>query len=86
MALIELNMGHGQGDEEGGDAADARLDEDEASSSTGRRLLGGAVVVAVVAGVGYAAYRRRRAARDDSDFAKIEFDDEAAEAVESSEE
>lgn len=87
MAFIELDLGRGQGDEDGGDAVETPLDgADDSASSGGRRLLGGAVVVALVAGAGYAAYRRRRAARDDSEFTEIEFDDEAAEAVESSEE
>ncbi|ELZ34019.1 hypothetical protein C474_03640 [Halogeometricum pallidum JCM 14848] len=87
MALIELNLGRGQGDEDSGDAAEARPDgAEESTSSRGRRLLGGALVVAVAAGAGYAAYRRRRAMRDDSEFAEIEFDDGATEAVESSEE
>ncbi|MDS0293943.1 hypothetical protein [Halogeometricum luteum] len=82
MALIELDLGSGQGDEDGEDAAETRLDGEGTGSSTGRRLLGGAVVVALAAGAGYVAYRRR-AARDESGFTEIEFDDEAAEAVES---
>jgi hypothetical protein len=83
MALIELDLGVGQGDEDGGDAAETRLDGTaESNSSTGRRLLGGVAVVALAAGVGYAAYRRRTR-HDDSGFTEIEFDDGAAEAVES---
>lgn len=87
MALIELNLGRGQGDEDSGDAAEAQLNGAEKSKADrGRRLLGGALVVAVAVGAGYAVYRRRRAARDDSEFAEIEFDDGPTEAVESSEE
>lgn len=86
MALIELDAGREQGDEDGGDAETSLDGADDSAWSGGRRLLGGALVVGFVAGAGYATYRRRRAARDDSEFTEIEFDDGATEAVESSEE